>query len=168
MNLGGKLRVLRTLEGSLRGLNRPLSKAEVVRLIREELGESISQAYLSQLESGRRTHMTEESRQLLARFFKVHPGFLVSDPEGYRTQLVVVPYASESHLDEWLEAGVERFAATDPELAEALTVLARHPRSRDLLVLLSRLSAAPPWPAQPSAGQPSTTTRGSEKEEAHR
>jgi transcriptional regulator with XRE-family HTH domain len=158
MNLGGKLRVLRVLEGSLRGLNKPLSKADVVRLVREELGESISHAYLSQLESGRRTHMTEKSRQLLARFFKVHPGFLVSDPEGYCTQLVVVPPPAERGVDEWLGSGAEKFSGSDPELAEALATLARHPRSRDLLVLLARLSLAPQAP------EPQAVIQGLERE----
>ena len=31
--------------------------------------------------------MTQSSRALLAKFFKVHPGFLVDDPEGYHTEL---------------------------------------------------------------------------------
>ena len=48
MRLGEKLRVLRELEGMCRGLPRALSKAEVVKLIRDE-------AELRELESMRET-----------------------------------------------------------------------------------------------------------------
>ncbi len=87
MKLGEKLRYLRLMEGTLRGLDREMSQAEVARAIRKERGESISQAYLSQIESGARPHMTNNTRMLLARFFKVHPGYLVSDPDGFHTEL---------------------------------------------------------------------------------
>ena len=70
MRLREKLRVLREVEGTCRGLPRALSKAEVVKLIREEAEERISLPYLSQLEGGTRTHMTNKTRLLLARFFR--------------------------------------------------------------------------------------------------
>ncbi len=57
-------------------------------MIQKELGKSISQSYLSQIESGARPHLTDSSRMLLARFFKVHPGYLVDDPEGYQNELI--------------------------------------------------------------------------------
>ena len=53
MKLADKLRCLRDIEGSLRGLNRPLTQGELVRALRDELGESLSQSYLSQIESGK-------------------------------------------------------------------------------------------------------------------
>ena len=89
MKLGEKIRYLREVEGSLRGLGRPMTQLELVRAIRQELGtgKAISQSYLSQIENGARPHMTQSSRALLAKFFKVHPGFLVDDPEGYHTEL---------------------------------------------------------------------------------
>ena len=59
-----------------------------MRAIKAESKKSISQAYLSQIESGVRPHLTNSTRMLLARFFKVHPGYLVDDPEGYHTELV--------------------------------------------------------------------------------
>ncbi len=74
MRLGEKLRYLREVEGTLRGLDRELSQQEMARLIQKELGKSISQSYLSQIESGARPHLTNSTRMLLARFFKVHPG----------------------------------------------------------------------------------------------
>ena len=89
MTLGEKIRYLREVEGSLRGLNRPLTQQELMKGIQAETGKKISQSYLSQIERGKRPHMTQSSRTLLARFFKVHPGFLVDDPEGYHTELVV-------------------------------------------------------------------------------
>ncbi|MBV9670784.1 MAG: helix-turn-helix transcriptional regulator, partial [Acidobacteriales bacterium] len=88
MLLGEKIRYLREVEGSLRGLNRAMTQQEVVEAIHSDLGATLSQSYLSQIENGHRPHLTNASRSLLARFFKVHPGYLVSDPEGYATELV--------------------------------------------------------------------------------
>src|SRR5436305_5877468 len=88
MRLGEKLRYLREVEGTLRGLNRELSQVEMARLIQKELGKSISQSYLSQIESGSRPHLTNSTRMLLARLFKVHPGYLVDDTVGLQNTLV--------------------------------------------------------------------------------
>ncbi len=143
MKLGEKIEHLRGLEGELRGLKRALSKSEMVRLIREEQGSSISVAYLSQLESGKRPHMTEATRELLASFFKVHPGYLVSDPEGYDTQLTALPPPPEVRVDEWLNRSSDEFRSQDPELAESLERLARHGRTRELIVLLAALTDSP-------------------------
>src|SRR5271156_6203532 len=87
MTLGEKIRYLREVEGSLRGMNRPLTQQELMKGIQAETGKRISQSYLSQIERGKRPHMTQSSRTLLARFFKVNPGFLVDDTEGYHTEL---------------------------------------------------------------------------------
>ncbi len=46
---------------------------------------------------------------LLAKFFKVHPGYLVDDPEGYSTELISDLGALEDKLDLWLVDGAERF-----------------------------------------------------------
>jgi transcriptional regulator with XRE-family HTH domain len=80
VDLREKLRQLRAAEGERRGLGRPLTQSEVARAMRDELGASLSQAYLSQLEGGKRVHLTHTSRETLARFYRVHPGYLVSDP----------------------------------------------------------------------------------------
>src|SRR6185295_15812572 len=109
MTLGEKLRYLRHVEGALRGLDREMTQLEVVRAIRRELRRSISQGYLSQIESGRRPHLTNSTRMLLARFFNVHPGYLVSDPQGFQTGLVSDLGALEDKLDLWLISGAERF-----------------------------------------------------------
>src|SRR3974390_2867805 len=111
MKLGEKIRYLREVEGSLRGLGRPMTQQEIVNAIREEFGKSrgrdqgrnkagsISQSYLSQIESGARPHMTQSSRALLAKFFKVHPGFLVDDPEGYHAELTSDLRTTEGQID---------------------------------------------------------------------
>ena len=109
MRLGEKLRYLREVEGTLRGLDRELSQQEMARLIQKELGKSISQSYLSQIESGARPHLTNSTRMLLAQFFKVHPGYLVDDPEGFQNELVSDVGALEDKLDLWLVSGAERF-----------------------------------------------------------
>lgn len=142
MRLGEKLRYLRLVEGTLRGLEREMTQAEVSRRIRAELGQSISQAYLSQIESGRRPHLTNTSRLLLARFFKVHPGYLVDDPEGFHTELTSHVRGKENRLDLWLIEGAERFR-NDPDVSHALQALARHPDSRQCLLLLAEILQTP-------------------------
>jgi transcriptional regulator with XRE-family HTH domain len=117
MKLGEKIRYLREVEGSLRGLGRPMNQLELVGAIRREQKKAISQSYISHLESGSRPHMTQSTRSLLAKFFKVHPGFLVDDPEGYHTELTSDLRTVEGKLDVWLLQGSERFAS-DPEVSE--------------------------------------------------
>ena len=142
MKLGEKIRYLREVEGTLRGLGRAMTQQEVVDAVRERLGQSISQSYLSQIESGTRPHLTNSSRMLLAKFFNVHPGYLVDDPEGYHTELLSDLRATEDKLDLWLINGAEQFRR-DPELAEALLALARHEDSRKCLLLLGSILETP-------------------------
>jgi transcriptional regulator with XRE-family HTH domain len=110
MTLAEKIRYLREVEGSLRGLDRPMTQQELVAAVRKEHRQSISQSYISQIESGSRRHMTQSSRSLLAKFFKVHPGFLVDDPDGYHTELTSDLRTTEGSLDVWLLHASERFA----------------------------------------------------------
>jgi transcriptional regulator with XRE-family HTH domain len=138
MTLGEKIRYLREVEGSLRGLNRPLTQQELMKGIKTETGKTISQSYLSQIERGKRRHMTQSSRTVLARFFKVHPGFLVDDPHGYHTELTSDLRTSEGQIDVWLLQGSERFAS-DPEVSEVLIKLAREKDTRRCLLLLGEI-----------------------------
>jgi transcriptional regulator with XRE-family HTH domain len=142
MTLGEKIRYLREVEGTLRGLDRDLSQQELARLVEKELGKSISQSYLSQIESGARPHLTNSTRMLLARFFKVHPGYLVDDPEGFHNELVSDIGALEDKLDLWLVSGAERFSR-DAELHQALLAVARHSDSRMSIVLLGEILENP-------------------------
>ena len=145
MKLQDKLRYLREIEGSLRGLDRAMTQGELVRALREDAGESLSQSYLSQIESGARPHLTNTSRLLLARFFKVHPGYLVDDPEGYHAELlseVRQKVTPEAKLDAWLTGGAERFR-NDPELAEALRAVAQQQDSRRCFLLLEAVLQMP-------------------------
>jgi transcriptional regulator with XRE-family HTH domain len=142
MTLAQKFRYLRTVEGHLRGLNREMTQQEVVRAVKRELKTSISQPYLSQIEGGKREHLTNSTRLLLARFFHVHPGFLVSDPEGYHTELMSDLRLKEDQLDLWLVQGAERFRRDAP-LAEALLSVARHNDSRRCLLLLHAILDTP-------------------------
>jgi transcriptional regulator with XRE-family HTH domain len=138
MKLGEKLRYLREVEGNLRGLDRAMTQQELVRAIKAELKTSMSQSYLSQIESGARPHLTNTTRQLLAKFFKVHPGYLVDDPEGYHSELLSDARGLEDKLDLWLVSGAERFRR-DPELRRALLAVARHEDSRKCLLLLESI-----------------------------
>jgi transcriptional regulator with XRE-family HTH domain len=142
MKLGEKLRYLREVEGALRGLGREMTQQEIVRAVKSELKKSISQSYLSQIESGSRPHLTNDTRMLLARFFKVHPGYLVDDPEGFHTELMSDIRVAEDQLDLWLIGGVERFAR-DPEVSRALLSLAKHEDSRKCLLLIESILDTP-------------------------
>ena len=142
MKLGQKLRYLREVEGSLRGMGRPMTQAEIVNAVAQELRKSISQSYLSQIENGTRPHMTQSSRALLAKFFKVHPGFLVDDPEGYHTELTSDLRTTEGKLDVWLLQGSERFAS-DPEVSNVMIKAARERDTRRCFLLLGAILDTP-------------------------
>ncbi len=145
MKLGEKIRYLREVEGSLRGIGRAMNQQELVKAIEAETGGKLSQSYLSQIESGARPHLTNTTRQTLASFFKVHPGYLVDDPEGYHPELqsdVRDLAESEAKLDLWLVSGAERFRR-DAALKHALLTLARHEQTRDCLLLLESILDTP-------------------------
>ena len=142
MKLSDKLKYLREVEGSLRGLGRAMTQQELVRAIAAEMESPISQSYLSQIESGTRPHLTNTTRLLLAKFFKVHPGYLVEDPEGYHAELVSDIRTQEEKLDLWLIAGSDRFRK-DPELCRALRSVAMYKDSRSSLLLLESVLETP-------------------------
>lgn len=150
MRLGEKIRYLRLVEGTLRGLGREMTQQETVRAIMREMRKdtklavrgSISQSYLSQIESGARPHLTNSTRMLLAKFFGVHPGYLVDDPEGFHTELISDARVQEDQLDLWLIGGAERFSR-DPQVSQSLLRLARHEDSRKCLVLLHSILDTP-------------------------
>src|SRR5437667_12193593 len=142
MTVAEKIRYLREVEGSLRGLGRPMTQLELLRYIRKEQGKSISQSYISQIENGSRPHMTQSSRSLLAKFFKVHPGFLVDDPEGYHTELTSDLRTVEGKLDVWLLQASERFAS-DHEVSSVLIKLAREKDTRKCFLLMGAILDTP-------------------------
>jgi transcriptional regulator with XRE-family HTH domain len=129
MNLAEKIKHLREVEGELRGFKRAMTQMEVVKAMQEELGESISQAYLSQLESSKRLHLTASSRDLLARFFKVHPGYLVSDPPDFSTDLLSDMDQTGDRLGTWLIANAAEWRI-EPDLSELLQRLSEEPEPR--------------------------------------
>ena len=141
MKLGDKLRSLRAVEGSLRGLGRAMTQQELAAAMKREIGRGLSQAYLSQIESGARPHLTHTTRELLARFFRVYPGFLVDDPEGYTPELQSELRAIDAKIDSWLFAGAEQFTA-DPELQRALVAIAEVEDSRKAVLLLAEIGRA--------------------------
>src|SRR5262249_18035286 len=93
-------------------------------------------------EGGRRPHLRHTTRLLLARFFKVHPGYLVDDPEGFHTELTSDVRGLEDKLDLWLIDGAERFRG-DTEVSLALLEVAKHPDSRQCLILLGEILETP-------------------------
>ena len=142
MKLGEKIRYLREMEGALRGLDREMTQQEVVRAIKKEQRKPISQSYLSQIESGARPHLTNATRMLLAKFFKVHPGFLVDDPDGYHAELTSDLRTTEGQLDVWLLQGSEKFAG-DPDVSHVLMQAAREKDTRRSLLLLGAILDTP-------------------------
>jgi transcriptional regulator with XRE-family HTH domain len=142
MKVAEKIRYLRLVEGQLRGLGREMTQKEVAAAIGREMNGSISQPYLSQLEGGQRKHLTNTTRLLLAKFFRVHPGYLVDDPEGFQTELITDLEQQEDKLDLWLIQGAEKFRRDTP-LAEALLKLARHQETRKCVLLLSAVLDTP-------------------------
>lgn len=142
MTLGNKIRSLRAIEGSLRGLGRPMTQSEVVQAMKREIGRGLSQAYLSQIENGARPHLTNTSRELLASFFRVYPGFLVDDPQGYSRELQSELRMADATVDSWLYAGADQFAP-DPELKRALLAIAQDQDSRAALLLLGEILRTP-------------------------
>ena len=142
MRLGEKLRYLRLVEGTLRGFEREMTQQDLAKAMKKELGRGLSQSYLSQIENGSRPHLTNASRMLLARFFKVHPGYLVDDPEGYHTELTSDLRAMEDRLDLWLINGSEQLGS-DSDLSAALLEIARYSDSRKALLLLGEILQAP-------------------------
>lgn len=142
MKLGEKLRSLRGVEGSLRGWGRAMTQQELAAAMKREIGRGLSQAYLSQIESGARPHLTHKTRELLARFFRVYPGFLVDDPEGYTPGLQSELRAIDAKVDSWLFAGAGQFTA-DPELQRALVTIAESVDSRRPLLLLAEILRTP-------------------------
>jgi transcriptional regulator with XRE-family HTH domain len=142
MTVAGKLKYLRFVEGHLRGLDREMTQKEITAAVKREMKKSISQSYLSQLENGTRKHLTNTSRLLLAKFFKVHPGYLVDDPEGFQTELITDLSDQEDKLDLWMIQGVERFRR-DPVLSEALLKIARYEETRKCILLLAAVLETP-------------------------
>src|SRR5579885_2370269 len=138
MELHQKLKHLRAVEGHMRGLNRPLTQAEVTQEMQRELGETLSQAYLSQIESGKRPHLSARSRALLARFFKVHPGYLVSDPPGYEEGLFSEIADPQTRLATWLAASAEEWRS-DQLIRRVFEKLAEHPDPRRIFAMLDEL-----------------------------
>ena len=142
MNLAEKMKHLRAVEGELRGLNRPMTQMEVVKAMQEELHESLSQAYLSQLESGKRVHLTASSRDLLANFFKVHPGYLVSDPPDYSTDLLTNMEDDSDRFSTWLEASAAEWQS-DPPVADFFQRLSSTQEPRQYLALFEQMLNQP-------------------------
>jgi transcriptional regulator with XRE-family HTH domain len=119
-----------------------MTQQELAAAMKREAGRGLSQAYLSQIESGARPHLTHTTRELLARFFRVYPGFLVDDPEGYTPGLQSELRAIDAKVDSWLYAGAEQFTA-DPELQRALGVIAEYEDSRQAVLLLAEILRTP-------------------------
>ena len=138
MNLSEKIKHLREVEGELRGLNRPMTQTEVVKAMQEELNESITQAYLSQLENGKRVHLTASSRDLLSRFFKVQPGYLVSDLPDYSTDLLTDMGYDADRLGTWLLASAEEWRS-EPLIQRFFTSLANVEDPRQYIALFHEL-----------------------------
>src|SRR3989440_10251514 len=142
MNLAEKIKHLREVEGDMRGLGRAMTQMEVVKAMLEEMDESITQAYLSQLENGKRVHLTASSRDLLSRFFKVQPGYLVSDLPDYSTDLLTDVDYDADRLETWLLASAEEWRS-EPLIQKFFTSLANVEDPRHYIALFHELLDVP-------------------------
>ena len=142
MNLSEKIKHLREVEGELRGLNRPMTQTEVVKAMQKELNENITQAYFSQLENGKRVHLTASSRDLLSRFFKVQPGYLVSDLPDYSTDLLTDMDYDTDRLGTWLLASAEEWRS-EPLIQKFFASLANVENPRHYIALFHELLDLP-------------------------
>ncbi len=138
MNLAEKMKHLRAVEGDLRGLGRPMTQVEVVKAMQQELGEKVSQAYLSQLERSKRLHLTASSRDILSRFFKVHPSYLISDPPDYSTDIMSDMGTESDRLTTWLTASAQDWRI-EPEIQDFFQQLADVENPRRYLALFMKL-----------------------------
>jgi len=135
MDLAEKLKDLRYHAGMRRKLGRALTQAEVAHAIHTESGGTMSQGYLSQLERGRRVHLTAHTREQLARFFGVHPGYLVSDPEQAESLAPVAQVKEQQHA---YHTGLH-LHHQHPLAHRTLARLAINPRRQQLWPLLDQL-----------------------------
>ena len=150
MKLNDKIRYLREVEGNLRGLNRAMTQQELVRAIQQENGNgrktskgTISQSYLSQIESGARPHSDQYDASCFWRSSsRCIPGYLVDDPEGYHSELLSDLRTGEDKLDLWLVGGAEKFRR-DPALCQALLALANHSDTRRCFLLIEAIMETP-------------------------
>jgi len=142
MTLGQKLRYLRTVEGTQRGLGRAMTQVEVSSAMQRELRKKVSQSYLSQIENGARPHLSNTTRTLIAKFFKIHPGFLVDDPRGFDANLDPNLRGCEGKLDLWLMQGARQFG-DDSEVSGALMRIAGQKDTRGAVLLLGAVLASP-------------------------
>jgi transcriptional regulator with XRE-family HTH domain len=163
MELSEKIKHLREVEGDVRGLGRAMTQTEVVNVMQDELHETISQAYLSQLEKGRRVHLTANTRDLLARFFKVQPGYLVSDLEDYSTDLLTDLGNDTDRLQAWLAASAEDWRV-EPPVADFFERLASVENPRLYLTLFRELLAMPAEAIETLVGGPHANNGGASDE----
>jgi hypothetical protein len=100
MRLGEKIRYLRLVEGTLRGLDREMTQQEVVRAIKPGAA-SVHQPVLSFANRERRASASHQrhAHAAGASFLSVHPGYLVDDPEGFHTELISDVRGIEDQLD---------------------------------------------------------------------
>ena len=143
MTLAQKLRQLRQLEGDLRGLGRELTQAELVRAIKTELGETISQSYLSLIEKG--------SRQAPVERIAAAPRAVLQGASRLSRQRPA-RISDRAHVggrddrDRGSIAGsltARRASPTTRRSAAALERLAAHAETRRCLVLLGEMISMP-------------------------
>ena len=113
------------------------------RQSRRSSAQTISQSYLSLIEKGTRPHLSHESRQLLARFFKVHPGYLVSDPPGYPDRAHVRRRVGRNRARSLAAATARRGSRTIRRSAPRSIGSRAHAESRRCLVLLGEMISMP-------------------------
>ena len=142
MTLGNKLRSLRAVEGSLRGLGRPMTQQELAAAMKREVGRGLSQAYLSQIESGTRPHLTHSTRDaagaLLPRLSRFPGG-----RSGRLHARVAVRASRRRRKDRFLAVCRRGTVCRRSGSWSALLAIAEHEDSRQALLLLAEILRTP-------------------------
>ena len=143
MTLGVKLRYLREVEGTLRGLGREMTQQEIVRALKQETGKSISQSYLSQIESGARPHLTNSDSHAAREIFQ--SASWIPGGRSRRFSNRTDFRAWERWKTSWIcgSSTAPSDSARDVDLNQALLAVAKHQDSRMCLVLLGAILENP-------------------------
>jgi len=113
--------------------------------MKTEIGRGLSHGVpLAESRMAPRPHLTHTTRELAgAGFFRVYPGFLVDDPEGYTPGLACRNLARiDAKIDSWLFAG-ESVQQPTRTVQRALLVIAEHEDSRRAILLLAEILRTP-------------------------
>ena len=120
-----------------------MTQFERLKAMKREVGSGLSQAYLSQIESGARPHLTHTTQRVVGAIFPRIPGFSGGRPGGYAAR-PAIRVAGRGRQGRFVAVRrrFEQFSA-DPDLSAALSPIAEVHDSRHALLLLAEILRTP-------------------------